>query len=549
MLMGRANSPTLSERGASAIIVASALLLLLGVAAVAIDLGAGYNERRQDQTAVDLGAVSGALALVSPGSSDTVTNAVLTIVEENLDTSFSAAAWEAAWSACTDPGAYNPLPAPAAWSAATLPCISANTDTIRVRVPDQVIDTAFAGVIGSQELRTSAVAEAKYQFTGPGKPKPFGLLNGLPAGETCLTQPATGQAMDACAGNSSGNFGMMLTDTWALGGNTVVDCGTPGEDEVQLAVAIGMDHPIGTVAASLIPGSGGAYQSPPAADTRLDDCTPSGGIGVPSDNSPNYGPVNTMQASTGNNFAKAVEIGLITGEPADFGNATNPASVQPLLQQITGAGVVSTREIQQKQGSTNLSYIVDNTPLWEHLRDWSDIQSGHSGAGMGAVCKKSDIASAPIASDAMSACLLAYEVAVTGGANIGDLFKDSIAENPRFGWAPQFHHTTWGSGSHWQPIKEFRPIYINRVWFNCNGKYGGALPDSDACNDKGKGLIFEPEGTADESLLKVGSGGSVKALRMDQVTGFLLPKGALPDELEKAFPGGVTAPIEVLISR
>jgi hypothetical protein len=550
MLMNR---PVLrsSERGASAILAAASLLTLIGIAAVAIDLGAGYNERRQDQTAVDLGAVSGAIAFISPTSSDSITNEVLAIVEENLDSSFSASEWETAWSSCTDPGAYNPLPAPAAWSAATLSCISANSDTIRVRVPDQIIDTAFASAIGSDELRTSAVAEAKYQYTGTGKPKPFGLLNGLPAGETCLTQPATGQAMDACDGNSSGNFGMMLSDTWALDGDTVVDCGTPGENEVQIAVALGMDHPIGTVAPGLIPGSGAAWQSPPASNTRLDDCTPSGGIGVPSDSNPNYGPVNTMLASTGNNFAKAVEVGLITGEPSDFVNAANPATVAPLLQQV-GVGapsVISTREIQQKQGSTTYSYIVDNTPLWEHLRDWSDIQSGHSGAGMGAACKKADIAAAPIATDAMSACLVAYETAVAGGATIGDLFKDSISGNPRFGWAPQFHHTTWGSGSHWQPIKEFRPIYINRIWFNCNGKYGGPLPDSDACNDKGKGLIFEPKGTADESLLKVGSGGSVKALRMDQVTGFLLPKGSLPDWLEKSFPGGVTAPIEVVISR
>ena len=536
-------STSRSEKGASAIIIAASAILLLGIGAVAIDLGAGYNERRQDQTSVDLGAVSGALAFVSPSSASAIADAALAIVEENLDTSYSAAEWETAWSSCTDPGAYNPLPAPAAWSAATLSCISANTDTVRVRVPDQIIETALGGAIGSSNLRTSAVAEAKFQFTGPGKPKPFGLLNGLPAGETCLTQPATGQAMDACDGNSSGNFGMMLSDTWGLDGDTVVDCGTPGENEVQIAVALGMDHPIGTVAASLIPGAGGAWQSPPANNTRLDDCTPSGGIGIPSDNNPNYGPVNTMEASTGNNFAKAVEIGLITGEPADFVNATSPASVKPLLQQLTTGA--SSREIEQKVGGTTTSYIVDNTPLWEHLKDWSDIQSSHSGAGIGSVCKKSDIASAAVSSDAMTACLVAYE---TSGLT-NDLFKSSISNYARFGWAPQFHHTTWGSGSHWQPIKEFRPIYINRIWFNCNGKYGGQLPDTDACNDKGKGLIFEPEGTADESLLKVGSGGSVKALRMDQVTGFLLPKGSLPDELEKSFPGGVTGPFEVVISR
>jgi hypothetical protein len=521
--------------------MASAILLLLGVGAVAIDLSAGYNERRQDQTAADLGALSASLSFVSPTSASTLATSALAIVAQNLDTTFSAAEWEAAWSSCTDPGALDPVPAPTGWAATTLTCISSDFETVRVRVPDQIIETALAGAIGADEIRTSAVAEAKFQFFGAGNPKPFGLLNGLPAGETCLTQPATGQAMDSCDGNTSGNFGTLLSDTWGRYGN-IIDCGTPGVDEVQLAVATGIDHPIGTIAPARIPGSGGAWQAPPAAVSRLDDCTVSGGKAVPSDNSPTYGPVNTMLASTGNNFAKAVEIGLITGEPADFGNHSNPASVTPLLKQIWMSGSFSDRRISQKVGPNQLHYQVDNTPLVDHLRTFGDLNSDGFFAPE---CDKALIEIAPIVSVAMSDCLLAYE---TSGSTV-DLFEESIAENPRFGWAPQFHHDTWGSGSHWEPILRFRAIYVNRVWFNCNGKYGGQLPDTDACNDKGKGLIFEPKGSSDESDLKVGAGGSMKQLRMDQVTGFLLPIGSLPDELEKSFPGGVTGPFEVVLSK
>ncbi len=135
------------------------------------------------------------------------------------------------------------------------------------------------------------------------------------------------------------------------------------------------------------------------------------------------------------------------------------------------------------------------------------------------------------------------------GADLTYLFNDQISLNPRFGWAPQFHHTLWGPGSHWEPIKTFRPIYINRLWFNCNGQYGGQLSDSDACNDKGKGVIFEPNALSGEPDLKEGNGASVKQLRLDQVTGFLLPPGALPEKIEKSFPGSVTGPFEVVLTK
>ena len=46
------------ERGASAIIVASTLFLLMGFAAIAVDTGAAYDERRQQQGAVDTGLLS-----------------------------------------------------------------------------------------------------------------------------------------------------------------------------------------------------------------------------------------------------------------------------------------------------------------------------------------------------------------------------------------------------------------------------------------------------------------------------------------------------------
>jgi Flp pilus assembly protein TadG len=53
------------EKGATALLVASSLIMLIGFAAVAVDLSAGFNERRQGQTAADLGALAGAVEYVT----------------------------------------------------------------------------------------------------------------------------------------------------------------------------------------------------------------------------------------------------------------------------------------------------------------------------------------------------------------------------------------------------------------------------------------------------------------------------------------------------
>ena len=77
------------ERGASAIIVAAALLLLLGFAAIATDVGAGFGERRQSQNAADVSVVAGTLwSTISPSANplqDAVDQAKL-VAAANTDT-------------------------------------------------------------------------------------------------------------------------------------------------------------------------------------------------------------------------------------------------------------------------------------------------------------------------------------------------------------------------------------------------------------------------------------------------------------------------------
>ncbi len=46
------------DRGATAILVAASLLLLMGFAAIAVDAGIGFSERRQQSSASDVGALA-----------------------------------------------------------------------------------------------------------------------------------------------------------------------------------------------------------------------------------------------------------------------------------------------------------------------------------------------------------------------------------------------------------------------------------------------------------------------------------------------------------
>ncbi|MGH8927912.1 MAG: pilus assembly protein TadG-related protein, partial [Acidimicrobiia bacterium] len=47
-----------SERGATAIVVAISLILLIGMAALAVDMGGAFDDRRQQQSAADVGSLA-----------------------------------------------------------------------------------------------------------------------------------------------------------------------------------------------------------------------------------------------------------------------------------------------------------------------------------------------------------------------------------------------------------------------------------------------------------------------------------------------------------
>lgn len=185
-----------SEEGSSLITLAFVLFLLLGVAAVAIDLSAAWNERRQDQTAADLAALAGAL---SYGDDDAVADEVMATARLNLDIEYSDDAWVALWTSCTDgdrPVDFEPVDHA---THGKLDCISiarsyVSTEPalVRVRLPNQVVETSFGRALGFDSVATNAVAVASTSNGGGG----HALFAGGNCGQNTLDWSGSSNTVD-----------------------------------------------------------------------------------------------------------------------------------------------------------------------------------------------------------------------------------------------------------------------------------------------------------------------------------------------------------------
>ncbi len=558
-----------NERGATAILVAGSLMLLIGMAAVAVDLSAGWNERRQDQTAADLGATAAAVYSVSEAIG---IQAALDTIQANLDTTYTPAEWQTLWTGCTDPdrpAGFVPVDNP--WSGVStdkLDCMSIDISNqsgnpeFRVRVPNQIVDAQFGRVIGTGSIETSASAHSTYLMTGGGDILPFGITNAAPYGTNCVLQPAAGLAAPPCDGGSLGNFGFMLVPNWGNDDKgTTADC-TSLSNLISEHVAVGIDHlvlwaggPDGTPGS--FPGTGGSSPSSLSATQELyakkDDCSLATGTAVANDDTPTW-PINTLQTATGVGSSFDIKDGLI-------GAAVDPAitflGLPPRLQQTVNAHTVT---IQEKISGPNWAdYIVDNTPLWRYLVAPSEI----SETSITGPCNRNSIEAvdAPktaygdtspngweLARDRMANCLSAYQTYLDGNpSNPEAIFDKSIMENPRFAWSPRFHFTDFGSGSSWQPIHSFEATYIDGVWFNCNGSATAPINSSSSCaGNTPKGLQFYPGEYADGLVMKAGASGN---LRLDQVTAYVIPIEAMPDEVKDTYPGDLDGPFRVQLVR
>jgi hypothetical protein len=437
---------------------------------------------------------------------------------------------------------------------------STNRVEIRVRVPDQLVDAPFGAVIGSSQINTHAQAHATFAFaTGTGGGLPFGVLNGVPVGtEICLSSAPPAQAAPPCDGPAEGNFGPIDPPQWAnadLG--TLVDC-TPDLDTLKQAIALGMDHIILPAAgANGIPGSFPGTAGPHPGDTdltgngtavgrlvKLDDCNQSSGTAEADDAMPTF-PINTLQTRTGFPHTQLKE-GMIGGIPTD------PVFALGALPRLRNIVTTHSMTLREKQGPTTRDFVIDNTPLWYYLREPGQLDPVIPGVGAGGVCDRNTYSALAwnFARTNMFNCLAGY-LTYVGNGGTGPLFEDDLGESPRFGWTPQFHYTTWGTGTSWQPILRFVPVYLDGVWFNCNGNPNTA-GSGDPCTADGTpaqpGLRIYPQEFADNSTIWDG-GAQPRGLRVDQLSAVLLPLTALDDSMRDGYPGSVAGPFAVTLAR
>ena len=463
------------ERGAVAALVAVALsTLLLGIAAIAIDIGFGFNERRQDQTSADVSVMAGVIDAVKGPA--VMRDEALTYARQNLDTIYTDAQWQALWEGCTDPnkndGGFNfqPVPAPSGWSAATLDCISIDpTGYFRVRIPDQQISTHFGRLLGFDTLTTHAAAIGKIASRGTGGVLPFGLAIDVAEGShVCLSSGPTGLAQDPCDGSDSGNFGTLKG---RLFGNpdipTDENCtASPLGDVLAVNIAAGMDHWV-TVDTDGDPGN----------EVR-DQCF-------------NLG-VDTLNTDTGFPNQGAAE-GLATG-PVDNG-------LTPRLQQ----GPNSKRNV--------VGYQLDDVGLWSY------IDPALTSTDVPASCVKSsfdptDPANTPFDWDGdgtldqpnswqhVAACLDDY---LDGSYSI-PLFLETLRESPRFSYVPQFWEDDLGNGNSWLHIRRFKAVWLQGTYWK-----------------KGKDWVVHHPG---ENCACGGNGYAMK-----QLSGLVIPDEMLPSDL------------------
>ncbi len=220
----------------------------------------------------------------------------------------------------------------------------------------------------------------------------------------------------------------------------------------------------------------------------------------------------TFQGISGGLFG-----GMITGETV---NGT-------FFEGRLGKGTTAKLALKQN----NNYYYVDNVPLWEYI--------GYGKTGLAPLsCPREsfdDIVKLPDGYENAEArpatCLTDY---AAGYVDLFDLDTDGddvfdIVGSPRYRVVPQFVEQGFPSGGSGNlHISGFRAVFVNGLYFGCDGT---------DCS-----LVVTPGATTGQVTLPNGSS------PLDQITGYLLPNAALPDDLIENGVNGELAAYAVRLS-
>lgn len=463
-----------SERGATALLVAMSMLVLMGMASIAVDLGLAMNERRQDQAAADVGALA-ALQFAQPNSGCSGAgcftqaqangaNAAIDVANATLDDP-SLADWSNASLCGSPPGGFSVT--------SVSPCVAftGNFGRAWVKIPTIASPTYFAKILGADQVNVSAFAIADQEFGNPGPVLPF-LLPGN-AGATnynCLKSgpnPSWGVCEDL---PSTGNFGSM--DFFIYGNpdrNTTQKCTGDTNGRLVSNIARGVDHPLGTHPT----GSGAGTEEP--------------------GNCPNLGAEPDM-AEGQKGVGSSLEAGLV------YGDSLYSLDGNPYDGRIEGSSPTV-----RNAGGGKPQVRVDDVALWSYLK------GGLSGPACSGVNTPPE----------MLACI------AWAKSNDTVIFSDNIIDSPRFGFTPEVAEPDFLTSGFYHIIG-YRPVFIDTTYYGCTSNrceitHTPDVGDSGACPDASEFITCGTPGSHNDGLVAV--------------TAYVLSANILPDVARSPGPG------------
>ncbi len=491
-----------NEHGATAILVALSLLVLMGFAAIAVDTGVLVSDRRQQQSGADTGTLAAAqFARTTLGTANATcatlsgidyaacrgAEEVFDVVEGTLPGRYTAADW----TACADAN----LPAAFTQTSHLSPCINytANMQEVRVVLPGTDVDTTFARLLGINSVNIGAFAHARLDIEASADILPFAVgPTGAGQTQSCLFAQATAQLnILPCDGSSSGNFGKL---DLSLYGNTTLgttqDCGNSAPQfKMAVNIAVGADHPfeIHTASAGII--------------NEVTNCPII------------TNPVDQIPVQTGN-AAQGISNGLFYG-------ISTPSREGRLMCKDGDAN--------EQPGKTSTSCLdvynqfpenLDDTPLWQFLTPGAAAESGGACA-IGTVVDRTT----------MDACLAAWKA--WPGVHAVTLFNDQIAASPRFAAVPILDNDpSNGSGNYL--ITGFKPVYLETIYLKCNANTCDTIySPGESGFPATTAACVSPVTPATSSCGVVGNG---NANSIEALTSFMIDEDMLPASINDNFP-------------
>jgi len=393
------------DRGATALMVAMTMVLIMGIAAVALDGGRAFSEQRQAQSGVDFASLAAVTAATGSNPEDAGASEAQAVVAANLP------GRSLDWSACTDasrPPEYSII-------SSITDCVSftENFGQARVVLPDDAVDTTFGAVIGFDQILVSTGAEAIQDTQATADILPWTAGTGS---SVCLFSNQAPQSVPPCNGPSSGFFGYLdvaLYGSGPLGNPSTCEQGTSNVRSA-INVAKGSDH-------IMVEWDGGAaVHDHSVCPNRSED-------------------INQLEVQTGSPTQGATD-GLISG----ISGSINGQSFAAANGRIIFDAAWSVSPPASVRG-----FNLDNTPLWRYLNDQScPWETG--GLISGNVDNFQE----------MVDCLDAWS------SGVGSIFNVTLDEHARFAAVPIFTSYPTGPGSYL--IDFFSPIWIETIYQNCN---------------------------------------------------------------------------------